>query len=280
MKVRAYAAFTLIELLVVIAIIAILAAILFPVFAQAKSAAKQTKCLTQIRQIGVASSMYATDNDDNLPAILPYSPPINDGGAWFRPYDTMLQPYIKSDDVFFCPSDNNAFPGWTKDRWWDGNSFAKPKKRSYGIIGNIYTVEGGLEKPDPNTGIGKGSFSSEATGRSETEFSEPAATFSYLENWINYDGVSDSWMGVPDGSAFIGCDARELPGRKYPSDSPADQVPCPWGNVDNFQPKNGHTSGTIYVFMDSHVKLMNWGQVRHDDFRYFKVQKPTTTFNP
>ena len=57
-------AFTLIELLVVIAIIAILAAILFPVFAQAKASAKQIVCMSNMKQIGLATKMYMNDNDD------------------------------------------------------------------------------------------------------------------------------------------------------------------------------------------------------------------------
>src|SRR4051812_42055906 len=61
-------AFTLIELLVVIAIIAILAAILFPVFAQAKEAAKKATCVAQIKQISLANIMYATDYDDTYTA--------------------------------------------------------------------------------------------------------------------------------------------------------------------------------------------------------------------
>jgi len=59
--------FTLIELLVVIAIIAILAAILFPVFAQARAKARQTQCLNNMRQIGMAVQMYLNDNDEGYP---------------------------------------------------------------------------------------------------------------------------------------------------------------------------------------------------------------------
>ncbi|MBS1706913.1 MAG: prepilin-type N-terminal cleavage/methylation domain-containing protein [Armatimonadetes bacterium] len=84
-------AFTLIELLVVIAIIAILAAILFPVFAQAKQAAKNTQSISGMKQIGLGLYMYLNDNEDKFPLIR-----IRDGRNWKH----VIYPYIKNDAIF------------------------------------------------------------------------------------------------------------------------------------------------------------------------------------
>ena len=90
-------AFTLIELLVVIAIIAILAAILFPVFAQAKAAAKKSVALSNVKQLATANMLYMTDYDD-----------VVNRKWWDMHVD--LMPYVKSIDVFLDPASSNAKP--------------------------------------------------------------------------------------------------------------------------------------------------------------------------
>lgn len=99
--------FTLIELLVVIAIIAILAAILFPVFAKAREKARQASCASNEKQIGLGLIQYAQDNDECMtPAWMPTAAAPNwpGGTRWMD----VVQPYIKSTQVFNCPSSSNA----------------------------------------------------------------------------------------------------------------------------------------------------------------------------
>jgi prepilin-type N-terminal cleavage/methylation domain-containing protein/prepilin-type processing-associated H-X9-DG protein len=98
-------AFTLIELLVVIAIIAILAAILFPVFAQAKTAAKKSVDLSNMKQIGLAVTMYAGDADDTMP-VGAYWQPVQGVGDKLFTWRLFTAPYIKNLDIFSPP----AFP--------------------------------------------------------------------------------------------------------------------------------------------------------------------------
>jgi len=114
-------AFTLIELLVVIAIIAILAAILFPVFAQARDKARQASCTSNVKQIGLAMTMYVQDYDETIPSVCSWGkawnhgsaatlcpPKVNSGAPAYFP--DFVAPYIKNEGVFYCPSTGKTRP--------------------------------------------------------------------------------------------------------------------------------------------------------------------------
>jgi prepilin-type N-terminal cleavage/methylation domain-containing protein len=119
--------FTLIELLVVIAIIAILAAILFPVFAQARESARQTTCLNNCKQIGIAVAMYTADYDEKYPVQARDAMRIMAaGGKEITVYDA-LAPYIKNEMVWIDPS---------------GQGVKKPPTMGYHMNGNLITKEG------------------------------------------------------------------------------------------------------------------------------------------
>jgi len=93
--------FTLIELLVVIAIIAILAAILFPVFAQAREKARTASCQSNLKQLATAWLMYAQDYDDR--SVPEYICPPGGKNQFIR-WSGRLDPYIKNDQIWKCPS--------------------------------------------------------------------------------------------------------------------------------------------------------------------------------
>lgn len=101
---RAITAFTLIELLVVIAIIAILAAILFPVFGKAREKARQTSCLSNMRQLSLAVTQYSQDHDEKFPPSTNYQVAANNDARTWMP---IVQPYMKNWQTFVCPSAPN-----------------------------------------------------------------------------------------------------------------------------------------------------------------------------
>ncbi len=140
MKFRSRKAFTLIELLVVIAIIAILAAILFPVFARAREAARKTSCINNLRQIGTAIQMYSQDYDESLPSGVLGSAGIGSTPAWSQ-YGwsyifTLLDPYTKNTGIYGCPSATGSMVGPA------GNQI----KVSYGYSEYLYDVGRGWSK--------------------------------------------------------------------------------------------------------------------------------------
>jgi prepilin-type N-terminal cleavage/methylation domain-containing protein/prepilin-type processing-associated H-X9-DG protein len=122
--------FTLIELLVVIAIIAILAAILFPVFAQARAKARQSACLSNMKQLGTALTMYAQDYDETLPlndyvgnglGPLPGWRDARAGDSWC----SGTYPYVKNLQIYVCPE---------AVLYRDGSAWQSPDKAEDGAV--------------------------------------------------------------------------------------------------------------------------------------------------
>jgi len=133
--------FTLIELLVVIAIISILAAILFPVFARAREQARKASCQSNLKQIGIAFTMYTQDYDERYPAAANGSAVEN--GKSNRWYD-VLNPYIKNkQQIWICPT---AGP-LTRYGGSDGYTYG----------GYAYNVGGSSIRRDPFTGVSSAS---------------------------------------------------------------------------------------------------------------------------
>lgn len=130
--------FTLIELLVVIAIIAILAAILFPVFARAREKARQTSCLSNVKQIGLGFQMYKQDYDETWPAMF-----WSGTTSRWEPYPGLwggeVAPYIKNTQIFLCPSKSDATCSYAYNVYLD-----RRKDAAITTPANMVTISDGI----------------------------------------------------------------------------------------------------------------------------------------
>ena len=244
-------AFTLIELLVVIAIIAILAAILFPVFAQAKAAAKSSASLSNLKQIGLAQIMYAGDSDDTNVRVGNWN--SSDTDAWtsaggYATWALMMDPYQKNVDINASPLAGPISTGTEIKRR------VGTRLMSYGYN---YTYLSPSRTP---------SWPTPMESTSATSFAAPADTVMFTDRYSRQAFSSVYWYGAGTGWMITGL--AETP---YCDNDPDVWCTGGWGTGSFYDttatltetegkysggvaPRN--TGGVNVTFLDGHTKKL------------------------
>jgi prepilin-type N-terminal cleavage/methylation domain-containing protein/prepilin-type processing-associated H-X9-DG protein len=228
--------FTLIELLVVIAIIAILAAILFPVFAQAREKARQTTCMSNLKQLGAAMMMYASDYDERFVPVLALTD-RKQPNLYLASWLHLLEPYTKSLGVYICPSSGHLSQDYTKNDDLLHNYCYIPTLRIQGI--DEAPTQAGPFGTALWEGIGGfygypvGKFLQAAPSYSQSQIARPAETILLCDHRLFDFGGTD-----PRQNIWIFPSPRHLlePDLKGP-----DGLPVPQGILNA-------------LFVDGHVK--------------------------
>ncbi|MGV3617202.1 MAG: prepilin-type N-terminal cleavage/methylation domain-containing protein [Fimbriimonas sp.] len=246
--------FTLIELLVVIAIIAILAAILFPVFAQAKMAAKKTASISNVKQATLAGTMYLGDYDDTTFMAISTRPATDGlatqfpsacfgtgaGGTCRFGYPILLQAYTKNADMFLCPADKAIDPT-TPGRFDKANSiywYMQSNFPSYGMNVSYLNTQK------------MGAYGFDYDGKSATGFESPANTVMFAE-------ASAKDYPLPSGGVFttdIGY-YRVLPPSGGPSAMGGYATTLDW---KNFPKTSVRSQGQLYGRFDKKSVIVGW----------------------
>jgi prepilin-type N-terminal cleavage/methylation domain-containing protein len=182
--------FTLIELLVVIAIIAILAAILFPVFAQAKAAAKATASLSNMKQLATGVQMYSVDSDDMAVLIYPLRPDGTNDSNYLGRTDTWVgnvMPYVKNRQIFFDPTRGSYDKNTVRTK--DGGNYNWQWTPGYAI--NRY---GYAQAPNAASCEGAEDGASWNRPRSLTQIEQPADRIALAPNVYGNDSQPVGWI--------------------------------------------------------------------------------------
>jgi len=246
--------FTLIELLVVIAIIAILAAILFPVFAKVREKARQTACLSNMKQLGLALTQYTQDNDETFPSGMFQNrgPGANAGCGWAG----QIYPYVKSVAVFRCPDDSTS-----------ANTSTRQAVMSYAMNQNFNSTIGN------NPGI-----------TTLAQLSAPASTVELAEvtncvaTWFTVapeiDDQSPTVIGWP-GAGPLGY-AADGASRAYATGNMGSPFVA---NNPPFSTTPRHTDGANYLAADFHAKWIRSALISNGGPAASSTQQAITTTN-
>lgn len=253
---RRATAFTLIELLIVIAIIAILAAILFPVFAQAREKARQTTCLSNMKQVGLAVLMYVQDYEESFPCHEFNNAATGYYHLWSSA--SVLLPYQKNKDIFKCNSDSLTVPTAAAVGIYDGRV---PGTLSYMVNGFTPGNSGplfGMENP-------KGLFvrspeygPSNTTGVArQAEIRYPSEVIMLAEGLKEYYGdiyKCTEWINNENDYCNIGTGIEYM----WQINSLVLAVP----GVDGYRAWRKHTGTSNVLYADGHAKVIRPGDMR------------------
>ena len=201
-KRRFHFAFTLIELLVVIAIIAVLAALLLPSLAKAKDRAHRSACLSNLHQIGIATTIYLSDNREKMPYVpdaeLQLTPPVDGGGKRYNSMGSfmpLLHPYMPSVRVWLSPPVPTARSNdWQKHFFspWRENGVDLPERGSANYISDK------LAELNPDAARylrGRSPSSVAAARKSSVSDEEWLMTPFFEKQW--WPGFKDQWSHGP-----------------------------------------------------------------------------------